>query len=174
MALRAEVGDSLAAIHFDVEPHANPGWEADPVPLILAFENFIDTLIARRGASDLPIVLDIPTWFDRTQEPRGEAATLSGWIQQRVDGVVLMAYISDVPTLVSAVETEIPAADALGRSLMVGVQLSCDASPDESLCSAGPGGVEAVDRALQANFRGSPSLRAIALHHYPDARLMWP
>lgn len=88
-----------------------------------------DALIAARLDSDLPMSTDIPTWFDRTPAPRGQAPSLSDWVQRRVDGVVVMACIRELPVLFEACEKEVQTADAIDRELTVGLQLDCEASP---------------------------------------------
>ena len=80
----------FAALHLDVEPHALPGWQERPRELMQQMVAAVAEVRAAidRSGSNLPLVLDIPDWWDREYTAQLQA------LVQLADGLVVLVLVA--------------------------------------------------------------------------------
>jgi hypothetical protein len=122
------------AIHFDVEPHALPGWDDDKQYFSGLYLDLLDRL--RLAVGKTPLHVDLGHFYGGVIVSRsGVKKPLLRWVLERVDGAVLMAYNSNPWTVLAFIEDEFAQSQGLGRRLRVGLACECELTPLENYCS---------------------------------------
>ena len=169
---RAAPGARFDGLHFDVEPHALPGWtEAGREALAQAFLDAAEDWIARARAVDprLRIGAALPFWFDGVSVGwRGRTRPLNEHLQDAFDYVALMAYRNHAEGrdgLIPLVEGELAYGDRIGRPVRVGLE-TAPATPDKlTFHGLGPGALAREMATARRRLRRHPSFEGFALHH---------
>lgn len=159
--------DTLAALHLDVEPYARPGWQSAPAREVAAFQALIERLRAVRGTRTLPLHLDLPYWYDEI--PASGGGSLLDWLLARVDGVTIMAYVTDTTQLWRVLAGERSAARARRTPFLLGVETTCAPDTATSFCRLGSVALERTMRAIRARYGADSMWHGTAIHAYPDA-----
>ena len=166
--------DTLAAMHFDVEPHALPEWRRRQGVLVRRFQSLVEQVRARRGDRSIPLHFDIPVWYDEVRLPDAPATSVAAWLVRRVDGVTLMAYVTDRRSLWPILARASGWAGRSGATWSVGLETACDAGPDASYCTLGRARLEETLAAMERRFGRAPKWAGPAIHFYPDATRLLP
>jgi hypothetical protein len=167
------------AIHFDVEPHALPTWDADQQRLSGLYVDLLDQLRAAVGQTELNV--DIGHFYGSINLTRnGVSKSLLRWVIERVDGAVLMAYNSTPRNVLAFIKDEfaqaqlaqaqLTQAKGSGPKLRVALACDCDLSPLENYCSR-----ETLEHALsvvQQAYGADPSFSGLAVHSYGSYRIL--
>lgn len=161
--------DTLAGAHLDVEPQGLPAWATGRDSLVTAFQSLVERLRERRGTRTLPFHFDIPFWYDEVVVPGGDGGSLAAWLIPRVEGVTVMAYLTDTATLWPTLVAERALARRHGTTLRFGVETGCASRPAVSFCTAGRAPLEAMLTALHTRHRADSTWRGVAIHSYPAA-----
>lgn len=83
----------FTGIHLDVEPHVLKEWKTMYDEVVLNYQNLLVVSNEWAKAMELPLVVDIPFWFDkRFYDNQYGNGVLSEWIIDHTDGVTIMAY----------------------------------------------------------------------------------
>jgi hypothetical protein len=175
--VRALPGAKPIGVHLDAEPHALAGWGLHQNEFENDYLDLIDDLRAVLTAANLPLHVDVPTWFqDKPVTRDGVTQPLSSAILDRVHDVTLMDY-RDFPSgaggIVDRAGGWIAEAAESGGHVRVGVETQLGlADPSDSF---GEEGEAAMNRALAATrttFGKSRAFVGVAVHHYDSWKTM--
>lgn len=166
--------DTLTAVHLDVEPQGLPGWRTRRDTLVTAFQALVERLRDHRGTRTLPLHFDIPFWFDEISVSGDSTRSLTAWLVPRVDGVTVMAYLTDSTRLWPAIADEQRLARRAGIELTVGVETTCGPRPAITFCGVGRAGLLGMLAALDRRYGGDSTWRGTAIHSYPAATALLP
>jgi hypothetical protein len=157
------------AIHFDVEPHALPGWDDDRQYFSGLYLDLLDRL--RLAVGSTPLHVDIGHFYgDVTVSRGGVTKSLLRWVLERVDGAVLMAYNSDPNRVLAFVRDEFAQSQGAGRKLRIGLACECELTPLENYCSR-----ERLDHAIsvvQQAYGANPNYAGLAVQAYRAYRTL--
>jgi hypothetical protein len=155
------------AIHFDVEPHALPGWDEDKQYFSGLYLDLLDQLRSAVGKTALHV--DIGHFYAKVEISRGGVSkSLLRWVLERVDGAVLMAYNSNPNTVLAFIADEFAQSRGTGITLRVGLACECKLSTLENYCSR-----ESLDTALSVVRQGygsHPNFSGLAVQAYAAYR----
>ena len=155
------------AIHFDVEPHALPGWDNDKQYFSSLYLDLLDRLRVAVGKS--PLHVDIGHFYAGVNVSRsGTQKSLLLWVLERVDGAVLMAYNSNPNTAVRFIEDEFAQSQGLGKKLRVGLACECELSVLENYCSRS--GLDNALAIVQQAYITNSSYGGLAVQAYSAYR----
>jgi hypothetical protein len=161
----------LAALQIDVEPHALPDWEREGAKLSGDYLDLLEAIKADLKGGP-PLHVDIPVWWqERPIKRGGRTRPLSEWVIQLADRTVLMDYRNRVESIVEDAEGPLASADALGRSVLIGLAVHCDGAPDNaaiSFCGLGEGALSRAMRKAEARLRRHRSYAGMAVFTYED------
>lgn len=170
-ARRAEGRGLPASLQLDVEPQALPRWPKDKALLAAQFLDFLEAVKAELGDA-LPLTVDIPVWWNRVQVRRGSVSrSLSAWVLVIADGAVLMDYRNTLPAILRGARADLALAAALGRQVVVGLDIHCDGEPETrttSFCGKGAGALEKALGAVDRRLRGRRGFGGLAVFTYED------
>jgi hypothetical protein len=160
----ASMGEPKAtAIHFDVEPHALPGWDDDKQYFSGLYLDLLDRL--RVAVGKTPLHVDIGHFYGGVNVSRsGVKKSLLRWVLERVDGAVLMAYNSNPRTVLAFIEDEFAQSQGLGRKLRVGLACECELTPLENYCSRS--GLDNALAVVQQAYITNSSYGGLAVQAY--------
>jgi hypothetical protein len=155
------------AIHFDVEPHALPGWDDDKPYFSSLYLDLLDQLRSAVGKTRLHV--DIGHFYGKVEVSRGGVSkSLLRLVLERVDGAVLMAYNSNPNTVLAFVADEFAQSQGTGKQLRVGLACECKLSTLENYCSR-----ESLDTALsmvRQGYGSHPNFSGLAIQAYAAYR----
>lgn len=166
--------DTLAALHLDVEPHGLPDWTRRRAETVVAFQVLMERVGTRRGGRTIPIHLDIPSWYNEVTLPGDSSASLAAWLFPRVEGVTVMAYLTDVARLQPAVAGALALAGRHGTAITVGVETGCGVDAAFSFCTLGRARLEQTLAGLHSRYGGDGRWQGTAIHFYPAATALLP
>lgn len=166
-------GAKPTAVHYDVEPHALSGWSDNREAMTSDLLDLLDKLNAVYDPAGIPIVYDMPNWFDNfSVERNGIDRPASELIIDRVSHVVIMDYTDDVPTAISRAQGEIAYATSKGKGVSVSLETSCNTDASVSFCQEGPDALHAALGAISSHFDASAGFYGVAIHHYESYRAL--
>ncbi|MEW6238541.1 MAG: hypothetical protein AB1656_24405 [Candidatus Omnitrophota bacterium] len=163
----AKAGMRFYGVHFDVEPHALPGFNSARQEEFL--RNFLESLAEgaeRAQGNRLYVGVDIPSWYDAvdewTGEPlfvdfRGERKTAAQHVIDIADGVVAMNYRTKLSSVTHLAAGMLGYAAKWGKSIVIGLETA--KLPDETVysfrsrCRPGLPSLSPADRFLIAASR---------------------
>ena len=158
-----------SAIHFDVEPHALPGWDEDKQYFANLYLDLLDRL--RPAVRGTPLHVDIGHFYAKVEVSRaGISKSLLSWVLERVDGATLMAYNSNPQTVLAFVADEFKQAQGTGQKLRVGLACECNLTPLENYCSH-----QTLEHALSTvrqTYGSHPNFAGLAVQAYAAYRTL--
>jgi hypothetical protein len=150
------------AIHFDIEPHALPGWDDGKQYFSSLYLDLLDRL--RIAVGSTPMHVDLGHFYAAVNVTRsGTTKSLLRWVLDRVDGGVLMAYNSNPNSVLNFVQDEFAQSKGTDK-LRIALACDCAENPLENYCSR-----ETLDHALalvQDRYGSHPNFAGLAVHHY--------
>lgn len=176
-------------INVDIEPYILSAWkEAGNGGLPNRWLEILDTLIERRDASGLPVLVGpaIPRWLDSsacctTITWNGQTKALSDHIQDMTDYIAIMDYRDTAEGgagIIAQAQHEIDYANQIGKpnSVVVGIEtkdLSGTGDPETvTFWEEGRTYLEGELDKTYAAFEGDASFGGIAMHHYDDLLML--
>jgi hypothetical protein len=154
------------AIHFDIEPHALPGWDDGQQYFSSLYLDLLDRL--RLAVGKTPMHVDLGHFYAGVKVTRsGTTKSLLRWVLDRVDGGVLMAYNSNPNSVLNFVQDEFAQSQGADK-LRIAVACDCAENPLENYCSR-----ETLDHALalvQDRYASHAHFAGLAVHHYGPYR----
>jgi hypothetical protein len=154
------------AIHFDIEPHALPGWDDGQQYFSNLYLDLLERL--RVAVGKTPMNVDLGHFYAGVNVTRsGTTKSLLRWVLDRVDGGVLMAYNSNPNSVLNFVRDEFAQSQGTEK-LRIAVACDCSENPLENYCSR-----ETLDYALalaQDRYGSHPNFAGLAVHHYGPYR----
>jgi hypothetical protein len=167
-------GARPAGIHFDIEPHALPDWQADPV----SFGNQLIDLYVKLAAAKGPglyINADIAMGYAFVSLTRnGVTKTLSQWMIDATDRTTLMDYrdyAAGEDSIIFHAGHPIAYAMAHGKRTIIGVETTCNQELGKvTFCEEGERNME-NQLAYVGNYYSSNSgYGGVAIHDYSNYR----
>ncbi|MGX1933450.1 hypothetical protein [Microbacterium resistens] len=171
-------------INVDIEPYILGEWKVPGNDLPNRWLEVLQTLIERRDASGLPVLVGpaIPRWLDTSScctaiTWNGETKPLSDHIQDMTDYISIMDYRDTADGgagIIAQAQHEIDYANAIGKpdSVVIGIEtkdLSGTGDPESvTFFEEGRTYLEAELDKVYAAFGDEPSFGGIAMHHYDD------
>lgn len=115
------IGQKFKGIHFDVEPYILSQWNSEQTSTIGKYKNFVKSANEKAKALSMPVVFDIPFWFDEMPS-YGEGENLADFVIKNSDGVNIMAYREQGSVIVEIVKNELAYGAKSGKRVIVGVE----------------------------------------------------
>ncbi|MDF2506567.1 MAG: hypothetical protein K0Q52_426 [Microbacterium sp.] len=176
-------------INVDIEPYILSDWKLpDSGGLPNRWLEILDTLIERRDASGLPVLVGpaIPRWLDSSAcctsiSWNGQTKPLSDHIQDMTDYIAIMDYRDTADGsagIIAQAQHEIDYANQIGKphSVVVGIEtkdLSGTGDPETvTFWEEGRTYLEGELDKTYAAFQGDASFGGIAMHHYDDLLML--
>lgn len=167
-------GAKPVGLHFDVEPHQLPEWQAggaSEAQIASEFIDLLEKLHAVTKGTGLRLSVDIPFWYDgRTLTRGGMTRPLSEWVADSVDRVVLMDYrdIADGNDgIIAQGATEVAYATNSGKQVVIGVETLCQLDPPKvTFCEEGAAVLDAQLEKVVAANKTKSGFFGIAVHDY--------
>ncbi|WP_166999442.1 fibronectin type III domain-containing protein [Paramicrobacterium fandaimingii] len=171
-------------INVDIEPYILSEWKVPGNDLAVRWLKVLQTLIERRDASGLPVLVGpaIPRWLDTSScctaiTWQDETKPLSDHIQDMTDYISIMDYRDTAEGsagIIAQAQHEIDYANQIGKpnSVVLGVEskdLSGGGDPETvTFWEEGRTYMEAELDKVYAAFGESSAFGGIAMHHYDD------
>ena len=176
-------------INVDIEPYILSAWkEPGNGGLPVRWLEVLDTLIERRDASGLPVLVGpaIPRWLDPSAcctsiTWNGQTKALSDHIQDMTDYIAIMDYRDTADGsagIIAQAQHEIDYANQIGKpnSVVVGIEtkdLSGTGDPETvTFWEEGRTYLEGELDKTYAAFQDDASFGGIAMHHYDDLLML--
>ncbi len=152
----------LAGIHVDVEPYDLPSWHRDERAVASSLARSLGA--ARRVAGPLPLVADIPSWFDGIR--MGGGGNLAQVLIRRTDATTIMAYRDSAREVIEAARREVRIATELGRPATLGVETAAVRPRAVTFFEEGRAALTRALVKIRAEFGGRSGFGGTAVHHY--------
>ena len=149
----------FAGIHFDIEPHQHPEFDARRAELITEFVGL--TFAVRRDYPDIYFAYDIPCWLDDEITLNGVTRPAYEFIIDNADRVTLMSYRDSAEGVLSFAEDEINYALSVNKTLNLGVETG----EEEDIVTFYEEGAEYMNGQLDLLRGTMPAGFGIAVHH---------
>ena len=149
----------FAGIHFDIEPHQHPEFDARRAELITEFVGL--TFAVRRDYPDIYFAYDIPCWLDDEITLNGVTRPAYEFIIDNADRVTLMSYRDSCEGVLKFAEDEINYALSAGKVLNLGVETG----EEEDIVTFYEEGAEYMNGQLDLLRETMPAGLGIAVHH---------
>ena len=166
------------AVHFDVEPHAAQGWDANNVAYSNLYLDVLDQIAAIVKGSGLHLNVDAGHFYAGVSVPRkGTTKSLIEWILADVDMAMLMAYRDHATgsnSTVSIIMDEFALGPASGKKLGVGVETSCGLDPTTTYCGKTPAQLEAWFTDVRAAYGTNSAFGQLAVHDHKAYKVLSP
>ena len=166
-----------AGIILDVEPHTLAEWQDDPGPLGTGLVGMY-AAVKNEITTDLPIFATIPFWYDTVMiSTDNGAAPLHQLVLEVADGIALMNYrdtAAGADGLIMHAETEIAAAETLGKRVIVNVETTCGLLDKTTFCEEGE---QVMNQEIDMFLLGNTDalfLTAIGIHDYTAYQILPP
>jgi hypothetical protein len=175
-------------INVDIEPYSLTEWKEPGNVLPQRWLEVLDTLMARRDASGLPVLVGpaIPRWLDTSAcctsvTWNGQTKPLSDHIQDLTDYVSIMDYRDTADGgagIIAQAQHEIDYANQIGKpdSVVIGIEtkdLAGTGDPETvTFWEEGRTYLEGELDKTYAAFAGEASFGGIAMHHYDDLLML--
>lgn len=161
----------LAGIHLDIEPYELPSWHRDPDAvgrsLVAALRR------ARRAAGDLPLVADIPFWFDQIH-PREGGPSLAESVMRQTAATTIMAYRDAGDAILAVAQGEVRIAARLGRPATIGVETGRVAPERVTFFEEGRSALGEALGEVRSSLGANPGFGGIAVHHLGSLESLRP
>lgn len=152
-ALRKAGRPLPTALHLDVEPHTQPGWNSDWQPLATSYLDLLAQVKARLDG--LPLIVDIPVWWHRLALARsGRTQPLSAWVMDLADTTVLMDYRDRLGPILESAAPDLALARARGRKVVLALNIQREPGASERHTTFARRGAKALEQTLGEVERG--------------------
>lgn len=163
-------GAKPRGLHFDVEPHALPGWAANQT----SYGNQLLALYEKMQKAKLPglyLNADIAMGYSVVKITRnGVTKPLSHWLVDAVDRTTAMTYrdyAQGPDSIISHGNDPVNYAATIGKRSYIGVETTCNLQPQKiTFCEEGNAEMEAALASVVANYRANSGFGGIAVHDY--------
>jgi hypothetical protein len=163
-------GAKPRGLHFDVEPHALPGWAANQASYGI---QLLD-LYAKIQKAKLPglyLNADIAMGYSEVKITRNRVTKpLSHWLVDAVDRTTVMTYrdyAQGPDSIISHGNDPVNYAATIGKRSHIGVETTCNLQPEKiTFCEEGNANMEAALASVAANYRVNSGFGGIAVHDY--------
>ena len=167
----ALAGARPAGLHFDVEPHGLPDWEANQVSYANEYLDLLEQMATNLAGSELPLTVDIAFWYDTVMLMRdGELRPLHELVQDRVDRVVVMDYRDHAEPpdgILGNAAAEVAYAAKVGRRVRIAVETTCGLEPEKvTFCEEGAIAMTLALELTVTSYDASPGWDGVAVHDY--------
>jgi hypothetical protein len=167
----ALAGPRPVGLHFDVEPHGLPDWDAMQGVYAGQYLDLLEMMWMNLNGSELPLTVDIAFWYDGVMVERdGEMRSFNELVQDRVDRVVIMDYRDHAEPpdgILDNAEVEVAYAEQIGRGVRVAVESTCGLEPEKvTFCEEGAIAMTLALELAKVTFDGSASWDGVAVHDY--------
>jgi hypothetical protein len=167
-------GARPVGVHFDIEPHALPEWNTDPVSLGNQLLSLYGKLMAAK-APGLYINADIAMGYEYLSLTRGGVTkSLSHWMVDSTDRTTLMDYrdySSGEDSILSHALHPVSYAAIQRKRTVVGVETTCNVQPTKvTFCEEGNRHMETQLSTVNTYFRPNAGYGGIAIHDYANYR----
>ena len=146
-------------VHFDIEPHQHPEFDARRIELITEFVEL--TFAMKRDYPDIRFAYDIPCWLDDEITLNGVTRPAYEFIIDNADRVTLMSYRDSCEGVLKFAEDEINYALSAGKVLNLGVEMG----EEEDIVTFYEEGAEYMNGQLDLLRETMPAGFGIAVHH---------
>ncbi len=146
-------------VHFDIEPHQHPEFDARRAELITEFVGL--TFAMKRDYPDIRFAYDIPCWLDDEITLNGVTRPAYEFIIDNADRVTLMSYRDSCEGVLKFAEDEINYAFSAGKVLNLGVETG----EEEDIVTFYEEGAEYMNGQLDLLRETMPAGFGIAVHH---------
>ena len=172
---------SIAGIHYDIEPYLLPQWKTEARQQIM--EQYLQFLLAanarlRLDGKVMTLAVDIPFWYDRKTEPgdscvlnfMGETKNFHQHIQDLTDYIGIMAYRQKSlgpNSMAYHCEAELEYAKQIGH----GIGAAAEVNPLKDAPNITFHGLPAATfweqiQLLQTNYATEPAFAGVLIHSY--------
>jgi hypothetical protein len=163
-------GAKPRGVHFDVEPHALPGWQANQT----SYGNQLLDLYAKLQKAKLPglyLNADIAMGYSVVNITRnGKTKPLSYWLVDAVDRTTVMTYrdyAQGPDSIIYHGNGPVNYAASVGKRSHIGVETTCNLEPEKiTFCEEGNANMEAALGSVVANYRANTGFGGVAIHDY--------
>lgn len=149
----------FAGIHFDIEPHQHPEFDARRTELITEFVEL--TFAVKRDYPEFEVAYDIPCWLDDEVTANGMTKPAYEFIIDNADRVTMMSYRDSAEGVLSFAEDEINYALSVNKTLDLGVKTG----KEEDIVTFYEEGAEYMREQLDILRETMPAGFGIAVHH---------
>lgn len=149
----------FAGIHFDIEPHQHPEFDARRAELITKFVEL--TFAVKRDYPEFEVAYDIPCWLDDEITLNGVTRPAYEFIIDNADRVTLMSYRDSAEGVLSFAEDEINYALSIKKTLNLGVETG----EEEDIVTFYEEGAAYMREQLDLLSETAPAGFGIAVHH---------
>ena len=146
-------------VHFDIEPHQHPEFDARRAELITEFVGL--TFAVKRDHPDIYFAYDIPCWLDDEITLNGVTRPAYEFIIDNADRVTLMSYRDSADGVLKFAEDEINYALSAGKVLNLGVETG----KEEDIVTFYEEGAEYMNGQIDLLRETAPAGFGIAVHH---------
>ncbi|NKI18181.1 hypothetical protein HCU74_12270 [Spongiibacter sp. KMU-166] len=161
------------AIHLDIEAHLIREWQDQRNWVANQFIDLIAQARHRSAAVSLPLVIDMPVWWDTFSIVReGVSRPLHQWVIDGADRIALMDYRDTEERIVNDAGDELRYASSRGKEIVVGVETMCIPPEMITFCEEGSANMEWVLQRVDGRLPVNDSYRGFAVHHYETYRTM--
>lgn len=165
-------GGKPAGVRFDVEPNLLPEWDQDQNGTANQYLDLLDSLYATLAGSGLKLAVDFNFSFaHRSIKRNGKTQSLTRWLAAATNWSTVMAYRDHATGSNGIIDIASEAvADAAleGKSMVVGVNTSCDRPAHTSFCGLGQAVLDRELDATIAGFAAKQPIAGVAVHDYTD------
>lgn len=159
------------AIHLDIEAHLVREWRDQRNWVANQFLDLLAEARRRSAAVSLPLVVDMPVWWDSFSVGRsGVSRPLHQWVIDASDRIALMDYRDTEQRIVNDAGDELRYASAQGKQIVVGVETMCIPPELITFCEEGSANMEWVLGRVDGQLPSHGSYRGFAVHHYEAYR----
>lgn len=117
----AAPNERFTGIHVDIEPHVLPEWKTNQATVVKQWQASVRYLVDEARKLNLPIGSDMTFWLHGYQLP-DQSMSISRWMIQQFDQVVIMAYRDQADTIYKVAAAELKEADELGKEALIAVE----------------------------------------------------
>ncbi len=117
----AAPNERFTGIHVDIEPHVLTEWKTNQASVVKQWQASVRYLVHEAHTLNLPIGSDMTFWLHGYQLP-DQSMSISRWMIQQFDQVVIMAYRDQADTIYKVAAAELKEADELGKEALIAVE----------------------------------------------------
>ena len=169
-------GGKPAGVHFDIEPNLLDEWGSDQIGTANQYLDLLDALHAELAGSGLKLGVDFNFSFSRRQVRRaGKTKSLSRWLASLTDWSTVMAYRDHATGsngVIDIAEESVADAALEGKTMVVGVNTTCDRSDETTFCEEGDAVLQRELDKIVAGFASTHPIAGVAVHDYSDWKLL--
>ncbi|GAB6928546.1 hypothetical protein JCM10914A_25290 [Paenibacillus sp. JCM 10914] len=117
----AAPNERFTGIHVDIEPHVLGEWRTNYDSVVRQWQNNVRYLVDGARSLNLPIASDMTFWLHTYKLP-DQSASLSSWMIQQFDQIVIMAYRDSAQQIYNLAAAELAEADKYGKEALIAVE----------------------------------------------------